>query len=130
MTEGQYRDDPEPSGPLHHTTGTFPVVQAERETRIPPWAVTTIAVACATAGLITWGEVRFVLRTQYDIQQGYRAEQMHLLEERVAKHEELATRDARDYRELRERFVRIEERLDAIADKLGVAQNGNGSRRQ
>jgi hypothetical protein len=138
MTEGQYRDDPEPSGP-HHETGQYPIVRPEmqRETRIPAWAVTSGAIVCMTAALIAWGEVRFVLRTQFEDQlrllareQAYRVEQMHILEEKIQKHEDRSVDRERDYQDLRERFVRIEERLDAIAAKLGVGQNGNGSRRQ
>jgi hypothetical protein len=92
----------------------------ERDTRIPPWAVTTVAVALATAGLIGWGEVRFVRRSEYDLEQRYRAEQAHLIEERVAAHEKSAADDAREMRAISDRMIRIETQLNAIAGKLGV----------
>lgn len=109
----------EPSGP--HPTGEYALATlGGRDTRIPPWFATTIAVAVATAALIGWGEVRFVRRAEYDLNERSRDKETHLLEERITKHEDNAATEAKEARDVRELVIKMNSRIDEIARAVGV----------
>jgi hypothetical protein len=127
MTESPYVD-PHPSGSGGGTpTGEYHTIRQPEEPRerIPAWAVTTVAVAAATASLIAWGEVRFVRRDVYDMAHVSALSDIHRLDERVTKHENDQATVQRDMQSLTERTIRMEEKIGQIADKLGVHEDGD-----